>query len=285
MSRPLATFFGHHRCGTTYINDVLRQTCRELNLRHVTVPNPRVFDHDLRAFVQDKRVGFLAFVNANYAYVQQLDQFRGFHVVRDPRDVCVSAYYSHLHSHPVTETFPELAEHRRKLQSLAKAEGLLLEMQFRAHEFHLMQQWDYSLPHVLELRFEDFVQNPYRHFLEVFRFLDLLDEERLSSGKRILGLVLQGVRALEASSRGRLSFPLAPERLSAERLLGIVWENDFTRKAKGRQPGQEDRQSHYRKGTAGDWRNHFQAEHIEYFKSHYNDVLLKLGYERDANWD
>lgn len=285
MSRPLAAFFGHHRCGTTYINDILRQACRELNLRHVTVPNPRVFNHDLRTFVQDKGVDFLAYVNADYEYVKQLDQCRGFHVVRDPRDVCVSAYYSHLHSHPVTETFPELAEHRRKLQSLSKAEGLLLEMQFRAHEFQLMRQWDYTLPHVLELRFEDFVQNPYRHFLEVFRFLDLLDEESLGVGKRMLGLICQGLRALEARSRGRLSFPLAPERLPAERLLGIVWENDFTRKAEGRRPGQEDRQSHYRKGVAGDWRNHFQAEHIAYFKSHYNDVLLKLGYEQDADWD
>ena len=284
MSRPLAAFFGHHRCGTTYINDILRQACRELNLRHVTVPNAKVFNHDLRAFVAEKRVGFLAFVNADYEYVRKLDQFRGFHVVRDPRDVCVSAYYSHLHSHPVTETFPELAEHRRKLQGLSKHEGLLLEMQFREHEFSLMRRWDYSLPHVLEFKFEDFIQNPYHYFLEVFRFLDLLDEEPLGSGQRILNLMHRGLRAVEGKSRGRLSFPLSPGRLPAERLLGIVWENDFTRKARGRQPGQEDRQSHYRKGVAGDWRNHFDAEHVEYFKSHYNDVLITLGYEQHPDW-
>ena len=48
--------------------------------------------------------------------------------------------------------------------------------------------------------------------------------------------------------------------------------------------GIEDACSHYRKGVAGDWANHFKPQHKEYFKKNYNDVLLKLGYESTLDW-
>jgi hypothetical protein len=48
--------------------------------------------------------------------------------------------------------------------------------------------------------------------------------------------------------------------------------------------GDQDVQSHYRKGLSGDWVNHFTPAHVQYFKEHYNDVLFGLGYERDPNW-
>ena len=75
-----------------------------------------------------------------------------------------------------------------------------------------------------------------------------------------------------------------PNRLPVERLLGIVWENDFATKANGRAPGREDPRSHYRKGTAGDWRNHFTERHVSYFKEHFGDLLVTLGYESGREW-
>ena len=40
-----------------------------------------------------------------------------------------------------------------------------------------------------------------------------------------------------------------------------------------------------RKGVAGDWRNHFGETHIHTFKRIAGDVLIRLGYEKDLNWD
>ena len=34
----------------------------------------------------------------------------------------------------------------------------------------------------------------------------------------------------------------------------------------------------------GDWANHFEAEHVAYFKEHYGGLLIKLGYEKDDDW-
>ena len=73
-------------------------------------------------------------------------------------------------------------------------------------------------------------------------------------------------------------------KIPAERLLGIVYENDFSKKAGGRKPGEEDVKSHYRKGIAGDWRNQFNEEHKEFFKDHFNKLVVKLGYETNDRW-
>ena len=64
----------------------------------------------------------------------------------------------------------------------------------------------------------------------------------------------------------------------------IVDRHRFSRKAGGRERGVEDAHNHYRKGVAGDWRNHFEPVHVEYFKRNYNDLLLRLGYETDPHW-
>ncbi len=46
----------------------------------------------------------------------------------------------------------------------------------------------------------------------------------------------------------------------------------------GREPGQEDRTSHYRKGIAGEWRDRFDEEALRRFESEAGDLLAELGY-------
>jgi len=40
----------------------------------------------------------------------------------------------------------------------------------------------------------------------------------------------------------------------------------------------------FRKGVIGDWRSHFTSEHIAVFKRVANHVLVRYGYEQDADW-
>jgi len=89
---------------------------------------------------------------------------------------------------------------------------------------------------------------------------------------------------MHRKSRGYIPYCVPINKIPAEMLLGIVYENDFSKKASGRKPGEEDVKSHYRKGVAGDWENHFNEEHKRFFKDNFNDLLIKLGYESDGNW-
>jgi hypothetical protein len=40
----------------------------------------------------------------------------------------------------------------------------------------------------------------------------------------------------------------------------------------------------FRKGTTGDWRTHFTAEHKRLFKETAGDLLIQLGYEQNNDW-
>jgi hypothetical protein len=69
-----------------------------------------------------------------------------------------------------------------------------------------------------------------------------------------------------------------------EELANIVEKNSFASVAKGRTPGVENKQSHLRKGVAGDWKNHYTAQHKEAIKQIAGDWLIRHGYESDSNW-
>jgi hypothetical protein len=40
----------------------------------------------------------------------------------------------------------------------------------------------------------------------------------------------------------------------------------------------------FRKGTIGDWRNHFEPEHKTAFRELAGQALIELGYEKDMDW-
>ncbi|HVD43791.1 MAG TPA: sulfotransferase domain-containing protein, partial [Rubrobacter sp.] len=82
-----------------------------------------------------------------------------------------------------------------------------------------------------------------------------------------------------------------------ERLLGFlgvdtdetlvehcVSSASFEKLSRGRERGEEDPSSFYRKGVAGDWENYFTEEDRRVFKEEAGELLIRLGYERDLDW-
>ncbi len=266
MNDSLITFCGHHKGGTVWISKIVASVCRALVMQGEYINSPKRFNFDLEAFVRNNEFDFICYANADIAYVKRLKNVKGFHVIRDPRDIIVSGYFSHRNSHP-TSNWPELSLHREALGRLPKEEGLLREMVFSKtlrtdgvdlNLFGSMQQWDYAMPNMLELKFEDIIEQPRERLRDVFEFLGLLvqnEEEAYSQSK-----------------------------ISPKKFAEIIDRNDFTRQAGGRKRGEEDEKSHYRKGISGDWRNHFSPRHKEFFNHLYGDLLIQLGYEADTNW-
>lgn len=69
-----------------------------------------------------------------------------------------------------------------------------------------------------------------------------------------------------------------------DELLGFTVRKFSFEKQTGRKPGEIDTQNNKRKGIIGDWKNYFDAETAKIFNQHAGDVLLRLGYETDAEW-
>jgi len=82
-----------------------------------------------------------------------------------------------------------------------------------------------------------------------------------------------------------------------ERLLGFlgvdadeslvehcVSSASFEKLSRGRQRGQEDPSSFYRKGVAGDWKYLFDERDRQIYKEEAGELLIRLGYEKNDGW-
>lgn len=293
FERPIYTFLGHHKAATTWMLRIINAICLEIGFEHKHFHSAKMFDFDLSNTIKQNKIDFVSYTNADIYYIKPiLNEIRGFHLIRDPRDVVVSAYFSHLHSHS-TECWPELEEHRKELQSLSKDEGLLLTIKsidslevggLSLNALRSLEDWDYSCPNILEIKFEELIVNPYSKILDVLDFLGILDDssEVLNlSTRSLLKIITKRLFAVIKSPSLNCSLD---NKISPFEILGIVYMNDFRNITRGRKAGEEDVKHHFRKGESGDWKNHFNEEHKKYFKIKYNNLLVKLGYEDDNNW-
>lgn len=281
--KSLLAYFGHHKCATQTMSSIAFSASQSLNLKFGSVHTPPMFENNLPSFVEENKISFLAYTNANIDYVEHLDDFLGFHVIRDPRDIVVSAYFSHLNSHP-TNIWPELIEHRKKLKEVSIKEGLLLEMEFSRTNLDNLDSWNYDQENILEIKLEDFMKSPYDTTVGIFSHLNIADENNISLFRKAIYPLGVIVNKADRKMHGMLPFKEWRNTIPVESILGYVYENQFSMKSKGRNRGKENKHSHYRKGVAGDWRNYFMPCHCAYFKERYNHLLIKLGYEASSDW-
>lgn len=71
---------------------------------------------------------------------------------------------------------------------------------------------------------------------------------------------------------------------SPETVQKIVDTHSFKRLSGGRKQGQESRNSFFRKGRAGDWKNHLTPEITAMYKEAVGEFLIEYGYEQDYDW-
>ena len=184
-----------------------------------------------------------------FAAVQVPDDSIVFLVLRDLRDTLISNYYSLLESHPLLGPggvpHPGLAELRRELSSRTLEEGLLyLTRDSLDASARIQASWMDAGVRVF--RYEDFVADGRSEFGALLDFCGLACSEA------------ELLEALEA--------------------------NSFETRSGGRAQGVEDTGSHFRKGVAGDWRNHFGASMKAAFKERFAAHLIRTGYETGEDW-
>ena len=265
------------------LNAIADAVCKRIGLRFRPVYDEFQFNQDLRSYCVERKVDFLSYGNADVQFLQSLPKHRGFHIIRDPRDIVISAYFSHRNSHS-TASWSELEPHRAKLRQLSKNDGIAEEIRFRERSFHHMQSWNYAQENILEIRFEDLIHRYYETLLTVFEHLGLISQTDYRFIRRFGGLY----RELTAFTRSTLdlSLPRLTSRpiLPAAEILTIAWRNRFEAKTKGRSRGDEDVSSHNRKGKPGDWATHFSSDHKALFKSTYPGIVPDLGYADSDDW-
>jgi Sulfotransferase domain len=236
-ARPLIVHWSHHKVGTVWFIKVLGAVSENYSLQFSTVGRGQSFnDADIvlsngtRHFPPDQ-ISYRA--------------FKGSHMIRDPRDILVSAYFYHLRTNE-----PWVHEARRKwgghsyqefLRSLDARDGIFTEMErLSRFEFKDLSTWRYDNPDILELHYEDVLANEHAMMERIFRHYGFTDAAVRHS----------------ADIAARFSLNSSTTRLDP----------------------------HVRSGRPGQWKEVLESEHVERFKELTGDLVVRLGYESTTDW-
>lgn len=281
----LRAFFGRHKSASTWARNILHEAAAVLELKILTVHvDGQWADYPtLGDMVRAEQPDILIMTRPLQKDIETLPPMRAVHLIRDPRDIVVSGYFSHRNSHPEVfggVAWPELIEHRRHLLHVDKETGMEAEIEFSSLFLDPMASWNYDNPSIFEVRMEELIADPEGMWRQVFTHLDMLGTDgfgKLAAAKWNL-----------ANRRGkpwaakylRKVLPHVPlRRLPPAYIPDVLDRFSFTKLSRsGRKPGEVDENSHYRKGVARDWENHLTARHLEVFRERYGDLVERLGY-------
>jgi len=268
-------YFGHPKAGSTWLSGIFLGVCQKLGLK----PYYKQLAMSSLDELSDKNFDFIISQNSSYEKLSQIGPYRGVHVIRDPRDICVSSYFSYKNSHPING-WNQLAELRKNLNSKSKDDGMFDIIDFNAAFFKNMEGWNYSDSNILDIKFEDVINDTYAELIKMATFLNLIDHGNhgylsafLLNSKWISNRVLN--KFITNGSKFR------SEKMSEEAFSEILYRLSFQKLSKGRKRGTIDEKSHYRLGVPGDWKNHFNSDHVKYFDQKYPNLIAKLNYQTD----
>lgn len=230
----------YHKVGTAWFIRVLRSISRYYGLKF-----QRCTQDDLK---RDTNV-FMEYMSR--IDVKKLPDYVGSHMIRDPRDMVISAYFYHLWTKEEWAHIPRKSlnnlTYQQYLNSLDREEGLLAEMEGTSKEvIDEMSGWDYHNPCFIEFRYEDIMHNESAIFRKIFQHYGFSEE-------------------------------------AIQNCLKIASRFSFKNKSK-RQKGTINKTSHLRSGRTGEWKEIFTDRHKQRFKELFGDVLIQLGYETSYDW-
>lgn len=184
----------------------------------------------------------------HYDEITKPKKYKTFVIVRDPRDVVVSWYYSMLYTHRMAGKVPQ---HRAVLKNLDKEQGINYAIDELQLKFVFLKSWfvgsKYEKPDYRIFYFET-MKNNFDSFLK-----DLIEYCEIDLESDELEKVSKDVR-LDKMREADEERPLWLKR---------TMNNEH---------------SHYRKHQTG-WDSEFTEENYTYFKKVNGDILEILGYE------
>ncbi len=236
----------HHKTGSVWMRTVFRAIGLALGVPFIN-PSKKALLHP--ASLPGAAILFSDHSDfSNCPWILDHPQSRILHVIRDPRDVIISAMHYHRHAkeawlHTSRKGFGGLT-YQQKLNRLQDDHSrYIFEMERTAKRvIRDMQNWNYSRPNSFECKYEAMVA-----------------DDRMELITKILVHLGFEDHQLEASRR-------------------IFWENSLFGNLKGSQS------AHIRSGALRQWQVVFDEALAAVFVEKFPDALIRLGYESDNSW-
>lgn len=228
----------YHKSGTVWMLRLFQGVANSLGLKL----------HRSRQGYEPGADIYMAYKSVVPVELQDVD-FRGVHLIRDPRDVILSGMHYHRTAREPWLKIPEDylggKSYQETLQGLSPDEQLYFEMDMVGQQtISQMLAWNYQDKRFFEVKYED-----------------LISPDGVDLFHQIMTFMGFGGSELEQC--------LAVFRRISLQQVGFVKElND----------------RHVRSGRPRQWQTEFRRRHGERFVSRLGDCLVRLGYESDNRW-
>lgn len=235
--QPMVLVGTHHKTGTVWMKQVFEAVAQECG-QPFFVGHQRDLPSGTAVFFQEHSRFRLRRLGAPY---------RGLHLIRDPRDVVISAAHYHLTARERWLDRPDLLFLGRSYRQMLAcrttlADQIRFEMRHSGRRtIRAMAAWDDTDPHFFTIKYEDLIQDTgLALFRRIFAFLGYPEHQ-------------------------------------LDRLCQIAREKSLF-------SGQVQASAHIRSGTPGQWRTVFNRGLSREFHARFGTALIRLGYEPDDGW-
>ena len=177
-----------------------------------------------------------------YKKIPKPENYKTFFVLRDPRDLVISWYFSVLYSHQENVMVSEI---KKELKKMNLTEGLKYSIE-KLEEiglFKVQKSWkeaNLSSQETMLFYYEDLANDNFDFLTQLFQYLDI--------------------------------------QMPKDQVFKLYQKNKFEKYTGGRKQGVEDINAHYRKGVSGDWKNYFDSFLTTHFREVTKDLLDVLEY-------
>ena len=227
----------HHKAGTVWLQSIFKSICNNYSL---------VFFNGKQNNLPEQFDVFLQF-HSQFDLTSSHYNYRGVHIIRDPRDIIISGCFYHKVSSEKWLHNPSRQyggkTYQEKINSYSNLEDqILFEMEnsgFR--NINKILNWDYSNPLFYEIKYEELIKDS-----KLILFNNIFDF---------------------------LGFPADIKPT----LLEISYNKSMF-------SGKLKQSKHIRSGKSKQWENHFNSIHKNRFNNLFGDALIRLGYESNNDW-
>lgn len=227
----------HHKTGTVWMKNIFSQSCSQLKLKF--------YNGQLEQSPPDFNV--LLEEHSQFDFDRLNTEYKGLHIIRDPRDIIISGCFYHQKAH---EKWLHISEdkfggltYQEKINSYdALDDKILFEMENSSlWNIQAITNWNYTNPAFFEVKYENLIADiDLLLFHKIFTFLGF-------SGQFIPGM------------------------------LKIAYKNSIF-------SGNLRKSVHVRAAKEKQWEKYFKPQHKTKFVELYGDALIKLGYENSNDW-
>ena len=228
----------HHKTGTVWMKNVFSAFAEEFGYRF----------HNVEVQKDFPREDFLFAPHSRFSEDLKQGDYRGLHLIRDPRDMVLSGVRYHLDSKEKWLRQPRESlgglSYQASLAKLPPAEQFKFELEHLAvNAFSELGAWDYEDKCFVELRYEELIED--------------------ETGAKFR-------RAAE-------SLPLTSPEVDALCQL-FIHQSLFNPRIRMHMP------RHIRDGSPRQWIQQMSRQQGEWFVDIAGDLLIALGYEKNHDW-